>query len=189
MNLTELHRGHTHARTRTLGTMKLLLLPVVMAVFAVAQVFCEDNAPKEEADYWTSSNQMQVGGTVSSTIPSIIHKSLSIGVRLIDYECLSLFGWKLAERLLLYKFCLTKVGKTPCWCDGCQFTEVKVQPTRRMHKPLQEQCIWSGNRRIEYISITFAFLYMKWSNDGDDRHMAVRHCRLDVNLLGTLVVF
>lgn len=40
--------------------MKLLLLPVLMAFFAVAQVFCEENDPKEEADYWTSSNQIQV---------------------------------------------------------------------------------------------------------------------------------
>ncbi|KAM7383761.1 hypothetical protein PAMA_011220 [Pampus argenteus] len=39
--------------------MKLLLLPVLMALFAVAQVFCEENDPKEEADYWTSSNQIQ----------------------------------------------------------------------------------------------------------------------------------
>eukprot|EP00064_Thunnus_orientalis_P006888 superscaffoldBa00000738_g6907 len=40
--------------------MKLLLLPVLMALFAVAQVFCE-NDPKEEVDYWTSSNQIQDG--------------------------------------------------------------------------------------------------------------------------------
>lgn len=40
--------------------MKLLLLPVLMAFFAVAQVFCEEIDPKEESDYWTSSNQIQV---------------------------------------------------------------------------------------------------------------------------------
>lgn len=40
--------------------MKLLLLPVLMALFTVAQVSCEENDPKEEADYWTSSNQIQV---------------------------------------------------------------------------------------------------------------------------------
>uniref|UniRef100_A0A3B4YGW4 Tachykinin precursor 1 n=1 Tax=Seriola lalandi dorsalis TaxID=1841481 RepID=A0A3B4YGW4_SERLL len=40
--------------------MKLLLLPVLMAFFAVVQVFCEENEPREEADYWTSSNQIQV---------------------------------------------------------------------------------------------------------------------------------
>lgn len=40
--------------------MKLLLLPVLMAFFAIAQVFCEENDPKEDADYWTSSNQIQV---------------------------------------------------------------------------------------------------------------------------------
>lgn len=42
------------------GIMKLLLLPVLMAFFAVAQVFCEEIDPKEESDYWTSSNQIQV---------------------------------------------------------------------------------------------------------------------------------
>lgn len=42
------------------GIMKLLLLPALMAFFAVAQVFCEENDPKEEADYWASSNQIQV---------------------------------------------------------------------------------------------------------------------------------
>ncbi|XP_051271381.1 protachykinin-1 isoform X3 [Dicentrarchus labrax] len=41
--------------------MKLLLLPVLMAFFAVAQVFCEEIDPKEDADYWTSSNQIQDG--------------------------------------------------------------------------------------------------------------------------------
>ncbi|XP_069031944.1 protachykinin-1 isoform X2 [Embiotoca jacksoni] len=41
--------------------MKFLLLPVLMAFFAVAQVFCEENEPKEETDYWTSSNQIQDG--------------------------------------------------------------------------------------------------------------------------------
>lgn len=39
-------------------TMKLLFFHVLMAFVAVAQVFCED--PKEEADYWTNSNQIQV---------------------------------------------------------------------------------------------------------------------------------
>ena len=40
--------------------MKFLLLPVLMALLAVAQVFCEGNEPREEADYWTSANQIQV---------------------------------------------------------------------------------------------------------------------------------
>jgi len=40
--------------------MKFLLLPVLMALVAVAQVFCEDNDPIEGSDYWTSSNQIQV---------------------------------------------------------------------------------------------------------------------------------
>uniref|UniRef100_A0A3P9PBY5 Tachykinin precursor 1 n=1 Tax=Poecilia reticulata TaxID=8081 RepID=A0A3P9PBY5_POERE len=39
--------------------MKLLFLPLLMALIAVAQVFCEDGEPKEGADYWTSSNQIQ----------------------------------------------------------------------------------------------------------------------------------
>uniref|UniRef100_A0A3B3VW52 Tachykinin precursor 1 n=2 Tax=Poecilia TaxID=8080 RepID=A0A3B3VW52_9TELE len=39
--------------------MKLLFLPLLMALIAVAQVFCEDAEPKEGADYWTSSNQIQ----------------------------------------------------------------------------------------------------------------------------------
>ncbi|KAI4786445.1 hypothetical protein KUCAC02_037114 [Chaenocephalus aceratus] len=32
-----------------------------MAFLAVAQVFCEEPEPKEESDYWTSSNQIQDG--------------------------------------------------------------------------------------------------------------------------------
>lgn len=40
--------------------MKLLVLPVFLAFFAVSQVFCEETEPREEADYWTSSNQIQV---------------------------------------------------------------------------------------------------------------------------------
>ncbi|KAG7225385.1 hypothetical protein INR49_027374, partial [Caranx melampygus] len=41
--------------------MKLLLLSVFMAFFAAVQVFCEENEPREDADYWTSSNQIQDG--------------------------------------------------------------------------------------------------------------------------------
>ncbi|XP_026156373.1 protachykinin-1 isoform X2 [Mastacembelus armatus] len=41
--------------------MKLLLLPVLMAFVAVAQVFCEENDLNEEGDYWTSSHQIQDG--------------------------------------------------------------------------------------------------------------------------------
>lgn len=40
--------------------MKFLLLPVLVAFLAVAQVYCEENEPKEETDYWTSSNEIQV---------------------------------------------------------------------------------------------------------------------------------
>lgn len=45
------------------GVMKLLLISVFMAFFAVVQVFCEENEPREDTDYWTSSNQIQVGYT------------------------------------------------------------------------------------------------------------------------------
>uniref|UniRef100_A0AAQ5Y8A2 Tachykinin domain-containing protein n=2 Tax=Amphiprion TaxID=80969 RepID=A0AAQ5Y8A2_AMPOC len=41
--------------------MKFQLLPVLMAFFAVAQVFCDDNEPKGDADYWASNNQIQDG--------------------------------------------------------------------------------------------------------------------------------
>ncbi|XP_032367119.1 protachykinin-1 [Etheostoma spectabile] len=41
--------------------MKVLLLPVLMALLAVGQVFGEENDIKEDADYWTSSNQIQDG--------------------------------------------------------------------------------------------------------------------------------
>ncbi|KAM6958816.1 protachykinin-1 [Aplochiton taeniatus] len=36
-----------------------LLFPLVIACVAIAQVFCEEIGPKEELDYWTSSNQIQ----------------------------------------------------------------------------------------------------------------------------------
>ncbi|KAM4539292.1 protachykinin-1 isoform 2-T2 [Odontesthes bonariensis] len=41
--------------------MKFLLLPLLMALLAVAQVFCEDDDPKEGSDYWPSSHQIQDG--------------------------------------------------------------------------------------------------------------------------------
>uniref|UniRef100_A0A3P8V7M0 Tachykinin precursor 1 n=1 Tax=Cynoglossus semilaevis TaxID=244447 RepID=A0A3P8V7M0_CYNSE len=40
--------------------MKLLLLPVFILFFTVGQVFC-GNDFNEEADYWTSTNQIQDG--------------------------------------------------------------------------------------------------------------------------------
>lgn len=43
--------------------MKLLLLSVLMAFLAIAQVFCEEIDPKEETDYWTSTSQIQVTAT------------------------------------------------------------------------------------------------------------------------------
>lgn len=42
--------------------MKFLLVAVLMALFAAAQVSCEENDPKEDTDYWTSTNQIQNGG-------------------------------------------------------------------------------------------------------------------------------
>ncbi|XP_029023276.1 protachykinin-1 [Betta splendens] len=41
--------------------MKFLLLAIVVAFFAVAQVICEENQLKEEVDYWSSRNQIQDG--------------------------------------------------------------------------------------------------------------------------------
>uniref|UniRef100_A0A668A5T2 Tachykinin precursor 1 n=2 Tax=Myripristis murdjan TaxID=586833 RepID=A0A668A5T2_9TELE len=52
--------------------MKLLLLPLLMAFLAVAQVFCEEIGPKEELDYWTSSSQMQDGWLSSDPFREIL---------------------------------------------------------------------------------------------------------------------
>lgn len=52
----------------TLGVMKLLLLPILMTFVAVAQVFCQEIDPKEEADYWTSSSQTQVSDAHSGAV-------------------------------------------------------------------------------------------------------------------------
>ncbi|XP_068189430.1 protachykinin-1 [Antennarius striatus] len=41
--------------------MKLLLLPVLMAFIAGAQVLSQEIEPKEESDYWMSTNQIQDG--------------------------------------------------------------------------------------------------------------------------------
>ncbi|XP_026204860.1 protachykinin-1 [Anabas testudineus] len=41
--------------------MKLLLFPLLVAFCAVARVCSEENDPKEEVDYWTSSQQLQDG--------------------------------------------------------------------------------------------------------------------------------
>ncbi|KAG7500355.1 protachykinin-1 [Solea senegalensis] len=51
--------------------MKLLILPILMVLFAVVQVFCE-NDPKEEADYWTSSNQIQDGWLSNDPLREIL---------------------------------------------------------------------------------------------------------------------
>lgn len=41
--------------------MKMLLLPLLMAVFATSQVVCEESSPREDADYWSSTNHIQDG--------------------------------------------------------------------------------------------------------------------------------
>lgn len=40
--------------------MKFLLVAVLVTLFAAAHVSCEENDPKEDTDYWTSTNQIQV---------------------------------------------------------------------------------------------------------------------------------
>ncbi|XP_031727212.1 protachykinin-1 [Anarrhichthys ocellatus] len=52
--------------------MKLVILPVLMAFFAVAQVFCEENDPKEDADYWTNSNDIQDGWLANDPFREIL---------------------------------------------------------------------------------------------------------------------
>ncbi|XP_030597369.1 protachykinin-1 [Archocentrus centrarchus] len=42
--------------------MKFLLVAVLTALFAAAQVSSEENDLKEDTDYWTSTNQIQNGG-------------------------------------------------------------------------------------------------------------------------------
>ncbi|XP_075962085.1 protachykinin-1 [Anarhichas minor] len=52
--------------------MKLVILPVLMAFFAVAQVFCEENDPKQDADYWTNSNDIQDGWLANDPFREIL---------------------------------------------------------------------------------------------------------------------
>ncbi|KAK2829968.1 hypothetical protein Q5P01_017899 [Channa striata] len=54
--------------------MKLLLLPVLVAFFAVVQVRCEENEPKGEVDYWTNSNQIQDGWLSSDPFREILFR-------------------------------------------------------------------------------------------------------------------
>ncbi|KAK7899603.1 hypothetical protein WMY93_020456 [Mugilogobius chulae] len=49
--------------------MKLLLLPLLMAVFATSQVYGEESSPREDVDFWTSSNQLQQDGWFSNPYP------------------------------------------------------------------------------------------------------------------------
>lgn len=53
--------------------MKSLLVAVLMVLIAAAQVSGEENDPKEDTDYWTSTNQIQVC-IQSYTLSLIIHK-------------------------------------------------------------------------------------------------------------------
>lgn len=39
--------------------MKLLLLPLLMALFATFEVFGEESNPREDVDYWATTNQIQ----------------------------------------------------------------------------------------------------------------------------------
>lgn len=46
--------------------MKLLLLPLLMAVFATFEVFGEESNPREDVDYWASTNQIQQDDWISN---------------------------------------------------------------------------------------------------------------------------
>lgn len=77
--------------------MKLLLLPVLMAFFAVAQVYCEEIDPKEEVDYWTSSNQIQVrtlGACLFSFNCDIHRQLLSVKYLNQKHKCFKCSGIK-----------------------------------------------------------------------------------------------
>ncbi|XP_056268419.1 protachykinin-1 isoform X2 [Pseudoliparis swirei] len=51
---------------------KLLLLPALVALLAAAQVFCEEKEPKEEADYWTNTNEIQDGWQANDPLREIL---------------------------------------------------------------------------------------------------------------------
>lgn len=53
--------------------MKSLLVAVLMVLITAAQVSGEENDPKEDTDYWTSTNQIQVF-IQTYTLSLIIHK-------------------------------------------------------------------------------------------------------------------
>ncbi|CAL8297282.1 unnamed protein product [Lota lota] len=50
-----------------------LLVALLVALFAVAQVLCEEIGPKEELDYWTS-NQIQDGWVGSDPFREILRR-------------------------------------------------------------------------------------------------------------------
>lgn len=67
--------------------MKSLLVAVLMVLITAAQVSGEENDPKEDTDYWTSTNQIQVF-IQTYTLSLIIHKY---------YSSFSLLQWMKAE--------------------------------------------------------------------------------------------
>ncbi|KAK0147604.1 Protachykinin [Merluccius polli] len=50
-----------------------LIVPLLVAVFAVAQVFSEEIGPKEQLDYWTS-NQIQDGWPAADPFREILRR-------------------------------------------------------------------------------------------------------------------
>ncbi|CAL8295512.1 unnamed protein product [Merluccius merluccius] len=50
-----------------------LIVPLLVAVFAVAQVFSEEIGPKEQLDYWTS-NQIQDGWPSADPFREILRR-------------------------------------------------------------------------------------------------------------------
>lgn len=71
--------------------MKSLLVAVLMVLIAAAQVSGEENDPKEDTDYWTSTNQIQVF-IQTYTLSLIIHKYYYLST-----SSFSLLQWMKAE--------------------------------------------------------------------------------------------
>lgn len=71
--------------------MKSLLVAVLMVLITAAQVSGEENDPKEDTDYWTSTNQIQVF-IQTYTLSLIIHKYYYL-----SRSSFSLLQWMKAE--------------------------------------------------------------------------------------------
>lgn len=71
--------------------MKSLLVAVLMVLITAAQVSGEENDPKEDTDYWTSTNQIQVF-IQTYTLSLIIHKYYYL-----NSSSFSLLQWMKAE--------------------------------------------------------------------------------------------